>query len=177
MGEGLGVRAYGDVSRCVPCVLPPFVWFVYFAVKNSCKKEKPVCDVVGEGSSKRTAADNKQQIKTMKTLTKLALAALILTIAVAAQAGTVRGHFRSNGTYVMPHYRTPANGTPYDNLSYRGYPSQQPGYVSPRKSGFDSSWSRPTPLPSYGSYAPTTLPYTGNYTPKRLYRRSSSFGF
>ena len=24
---------------------------------------------------------------------------------------------------------TPANGVPYDNLSYRGYSSQQPGYV------------------------------------------------
>jgi len=113
----------------------------------------------------------------MKTLKTLSLAAVILTAVVAAQAGTVRGYFRSNGTYVMPHYRTPANGTPYDNLSYRGYPSQQPGYVSPRSYGLDSSWSRPTTLPSYGSYAPKTLPYTGGYTPAPLYRRSSSFGF
>ena len=113
----------------------------------------------------------------MKNLTKLALAAVILTTAVSAQAETVRGYFRNNGTYVAPHYRTPANGTPYDNLSYRGYPSQQPGYVSPRSYGLDSSWSRPTPLPSYGSYVPTTLPYTGGYTPTPLNRRSSSFGF
>ena len=69
--------------------------------------------------------------KTMKTLTKLALAAVILCSAFAAQAQVVRGHFRSNGTYVLPYYRTHANGIPYDNLSYRGYPSQQPGYVSP----------------------------------------------
>ena len=115
----------------------------------------------------------------MKTLTKLALAAVILTSAVATQAGTVRGHFRSNGTFVMPHYRTPANGTPYDNLSYRGYPSQQPGYVSPSSYGLGSSSSRPTPLPSYGSYNldTTPRPYTGGYTPTPLYHRSSSFGF
>lgn len=115
----------------------------------------------------------------MKNLTKLALAAVILTAAVSAQAGTVRGHFRSNGTYVMPYYRTPANGTPYDNLSYRGYPSQQPGYVSPRSYGLDSSWSRPKPLPSYGSYNLNTTPrpYSGGYTPTPLYRCSSSFGF
>ena len=115
----------------------------------------------------------------MKTLTKLALAAVILTTAVAAQAGSVRGYFRSNGTYVMPYYRTPANGTPYDNLSYRGYPSQQPGYVSPRSYTFDSSWSRPTPLPSYGSYKLDTMPrpYTGGYSPKPLNRRSNSSGF
>jgi hypothetical protein len=115
----------------------------------------------------------------MKTLTKLALAAVILTTAVAAQAGSVRGYFRSNGTYVMPHYRTPANGTPYDNLSYRGYPSQQPGYISPRSYGLDSSWSRPTPLPSYGSYKLETLPnpLTSDFSPRPLSRRSSAFGY
>ena len=68
----------------------------------------------------------------MKTVTKFALIATVLTTAVAAQADWVSGYVRSNGTYVQPYYRTPANGTPYDNLSYRGYPSQQPGYVSPR---------------------------------------------
>ena len=33
----------------------------------------------------------------------------------------VRGYNRSNGTYVAPHVRTPANRTVTDNLSYRGY--------------------------------------------------------
>jgi hypothetical protein len=115
----------------------------------------------------------------MKTLKNLALAAVMLTAAVSAQAEWVRGHYRSNGTYVNSYYRTPANGTPYDNLSYRGYPSQQPGYVPPRSYGLDSSWSRPTPLPSYGSYNLKTMPrpYTGGYTPKPLYRHSSSFGY
>jgi len=88
---------------------------------------------------------------TMKTLTKLALAALMLTTAVASRADWVSGHFRSNGTYVMPYYRTPANGIPYDNLSYRGYPSQQPGYISPRTYGLDSGFSRPAPLPCLDS--------------------------
>jgi len=56
----------------------------------------------------------------MKTLSKPALVAFLLTTAVAARAEWVRGYFRSNGTYVAPYYRTPANGIPYDNLSYRG---------------------------------------------------------
>ena len=104
----------------------------------------------------------------MKNLTKIALAAVMLSTAVAAQAETVHGYFRSNGTYVMPYYRTPANGTPYDNLSYRGYPSQQPGYVAPRTYGFGTELTRPLPLPSYG-----------NCSPKPLYAnpRSRSFGF
>ncbi|HKS38471.1 MAG TPA: hypothetical protein VJW76_14855 [Verrucomicrobiae bacterium] len=59
----------------------------------------------------------------MKTM--LALAAVLVTTTVATHAQVVRGYYRSNGAYVMPYYRTPANGIPYDNLSYRGYPSQQ----------------------------------------------------
>ena len=115
----------------------------------------------------------------MKILTNIALAAVLLCPVLAANAQTVRGHFRSNGTYVAPYYRTPANGTPYDNLSYRGYPSQQPGYVSPRSYGFDSGLARPTPLPSYGIYKSETMPRPskGDYSPKPLYRHSSSFGF
>ena len=71
----------------------------------------------------------------MKALTKLALAAVLLATATAARADWVSGHYRSSGTYVAPHYRTPANATPYDNLSYRGYPSQQPGYLAPHRHG------------------------------------------
>lgn len=94
----------------------------------------------------------------MKTL--LTLAALVLATS-ATQAQTVSGYFRSNGTYVAPHYRTPANGTPFDNLSYRGYPSQQPGYVSPRS--FDTGYTAPVRQPRLDSFdaTPRTLPYNG----------------
>lgn len=90
----------------------------------------------------------------------IALALLVLATA-ATQAQTVNGYFRSNGTYVAPHYRTPANGTPYDNLSYRGYPSQQPGYVSPR--AFDTGYTAPVRQPRFDSFdtTPRTLPYNG----------------
>jgi len=79
----------------------------------------------------------------MKNLKHLMFAALMLTAAISAQAEWVSGHFRSNGTYVNPYYRTPANGIVYDNLSYRGYPSQQPGYTSPRSYGCDGFYSSP----------------------------------
>jgi hypothetical protein len=42
----------------------------------------------------------------MKALKNLALAAVILMTAAAAQAEWVSGHFRSNGTYVQPYYRS-----------------------------------------------------------------------
>src|SRR2546422_10387866 len=123
------------------------------------------------GTMKQTSKEN----QTVKTLTQLALAAVLLATAVAARAETVRGHFRSNGTYVAPYYRTPANGTPYDNLSYRGYPSQQPRYVSSRSSSFDSEMSRPKTMPYYGTkFATGLLPDIRDYSPKPLHRRYSS---
>ena len=82
----------------------------------------------------------------MKALTKLALATVLLTTAAAAQAQMVRGYLRSNDTYVSPYYRTPANGTPYDNLSYPGCPSQKPGYVAPGTVTCESTLK----LPNYG---------------------------
>ena len=44
----------------------------------------------------------------------------LATIATAGVAQTrVNGHFRSNGTYVAPHYRTAPNSSTYDNYSTR----------------------------------------------------------
>ena len=88
----------------------------------------------------------------MKALTKLVLTASMLASILPAKADWVNGYTRSNGTSVNSYYRTPANSTPYDNLSYRGYPSQQPGYVSPSYGGFNSSYSMPRTMPSYGNY-------------------------
>src|SRR3989441_4907679 len=105
--------------------------------------------LVADAADTQGPPANRKQ--TMKTLTKLALAAVMLTSACAAQADWVSGHFRSNGTYVAPYYRTPANGTPYDNLSYHGYPSQQPGYTSPRLPSFNSDAYLPKVMPHYGT--------------------------
>ncbi len=102
----------------------------------------------------------------MKALTKLALATVLLTTAVAARADWVSGHYRGNGTYVSPYYRTPANGSVYDNLSYRGYPSQQPGYVSPRSYSFGDCISTPR------TYSGTSTSY-GNTT---YHNYQSSYG-
>jgi hypothetical protein len=127
-------------------------------LEKSCKKLPPVCDALGEGCSRgrtqirrrapltRTTGLQQQKSNTMKTLTKIALLIVALSAAASAEAQMVRGYFRSNGTYVAPYYRTPANSIPYDNLSYRGYPSQQPGYVSPRKYSLGAAHSDFTAL-------------------------------
>lgn len=42
----------------------------------------------------------------MKTLIKFVLATVLLTSTVGSQAGSVRGYYRSNGSYVAQHYRS-----------------------------------------------------------------------
>ena len=61
----------------------------------------------------------------MKILSKLALTALFLTTTVAAQADWVSGHFRSNGTYVAPYYRSGGGSAG----GYSGYSGSSRDYV------------------------------------------------
>ena len=65
----------------------------------------------------------------MKTLTKIALAALIACSAFATQAGPVRGYFRSNGTYVAPYYRSDAGS--FGGSHSSGYVYRNPYAASP----------------------------------------------
>jgi hypothetical protein len=69
----------------------------------------------------------------MKTLTKPALAVLILTSTLAAQAGWVNGYSRNDGTYISGHYRSDSGSSgSYSSLSrdnvyrnpYAAYPSE-----------------------------------------------------
>lgn len=48
-------------------------------------------------------------------------AAALLMVSTAAYAGSthVQGHFRSDGTYVQPHYRSNPNTSTYDNWSVK----------------------------------------------------------
>lgn len=54
----------------------------------------------------------------MKKIITITLLALIVVIAFAPAASArvyVLGYFRSNGTYVMPHYRSNPNGYFWNN--------------------------------------------------------------
>ncbi len=82
----------------------------------------------------------------MKTLIKFILALTILTSGIAAQAGWVSGYFRSNGTYVAPHYRSDSGSlglssssgyvyrnpyAAYPSVSVNGYYRSNGTYVAP----------------------------------------------
>ncbi len=88
---------------------------------------------------------------------------------------SVKGYYRSNGTYVAPHVRSEPNGLKYDNYSYK--PSQ--GLYNDSYGTKGSSWDTPSYVtdPDYytgkniydslhggSSYTPTpTCPYNASY--------------
>lgn len=58
-----------------------------------------------------------------------AVAMLLVSTSASAQVH-VRGYFRSNGTYVQPHYRSAPDGNPYNNWSFPGNVNPYTGKVA-----------------------------------------------
>lgn len=103
------------------------------------------------------------------------IALFFITISTFAQV-SVRGYYRSNGTYVQPHQRTAPNHTRDDNYStvgnvnpYTGVAGTKPrdGYSTTRTtSSSTSTYSTPTYRSTYTpSYtAPTSTYSTPDYS-------------
>lgn len=60
----------------------------------------------------------------MKKLFSTIILAIVATLSFAQSHVYVNGYYRSNGTYVQPHYRTAPNNTVRDNWST--YPNVNP---------------------------------------------------
>lgn len=84
----------------------------------------------------------------MKNLTILALSLFLITDIHAATR--VSGYYRSNGTYVQPHYRSSPNSTTSDNWSVRPNVNPYTGKIGTKSPDYSSSY---TPIPS-SSYTP-----------------------
>lgn len=105
----------------------------------------------------------------MKRLTTITASALVVAFVSAtsleAQSVRVRGHFRKDGTYVQPHYRTAPDGRFYNNWSTKGnfnpYTGESGTQVNPPlgSTGFRSYGSSYVPksysIPSETYIAPT----------------------
>jgi hypothetical protein len=103
---------------------------------------------------------------------KLMLASLAICVAVPATAQVrVGGYFRSDGTYVAPHYRSSPNSTTTDN--YSTYPNVNP-YTG--RVGRVNPYSTYTPYraPSYG--VPNYGSSYGNTNPRSAPSSGSSYG-
>ena len=69
----------------------------------------------------------------------LIILTLIAIFSIAYTATRVKGYYRKDGTYVRPHYRSNADGNPYNNWSTKGnvnpYTGKK-GYKTPQQSGY-----------------------------------------
>jgi hypothetical protein len=75
--------------------------------------------------ARRRASDHKEY-----SMLRIAGTILLATVSTLAFADTyVQGHFRKNGTYVQPHYRSSPNCTTLDNYSTQGNVNPYTGKV------------------------------------------------
>lgn len=87
-------------------------------------------------------------------LIALAVAGATLT---SANAGSVNGYIKKDGTYVAPHFRSSSNGTVTDNYSFQGNSNPYNGSAGSNRyrSDLTSPYFNGTP-PSSGRYGHST---------------------
>jgi hypothetical protein len=77
---------------------------------------------------------------------------------------SVKGYYRSNGTYVQPYVRSSPNALKYDNYNYSGSGSlYNKSYYSPSK-GYSSSWYTPSYYTDSSYYSGKSLYNYNSYT-------------
>lgn len=77
----------------------------------------------------------------MESKMKNVLILAVLSVVGVAHADTyVNGYYRSNGTYVQPHYRTDSNSTINDNYTTRPNVNPYNGNVGTRQPEYSSSY-------------------------------------
>ncbi len=84
------------------------------------------------------------------------LAAFTFSSFSAYAVVSVRGYYRSNGTYVAPHYRSNPDGNFYNNWSTKGNVNPYTGEAGTKTSPSPSSRTEINNLGSLGSNTPTT---------------------
>ena len=99
---------------------------------------------------------NNKKIITKKFLS-LAVSAIIglsvLTGSLFAQVH-VNGYYKSNGTYVKPHYRTAPDSNPYNNYSYPGNYNPNTGKITTgSKSSYLNNYYKNSSSSSSNSYS------------------------
>ena len=87
-------------------------------------------------------------------LSLLAMALLSLTASLSlAQSVYTRGYYRSNGTYVQPHYSSRPDGNLYNNYGTQGNINPYTGAAGTRSPY--PSYSTPTYRSPYSTYGTT----------------------
>jgi type II secretory pathway pseudopilin PulG len=101
----------------------------------------------------------------------LFIIAILFTTALSFAQVSVRGYYRSNGTYVQPHQRTYPNETRNDNYStignvnpYTGKAGTKPRDSYSSTTTTSSNYSAPTYRSTSTYSAPTRSTYSPSYT-------------
>jgi len=94
-----------------------------------------------------------------------AFAFLVLALPTSARSGSavwVRGYWRSDGTYVRPHWRSAPDGNPWNNWST--YPNINPftGKIGTVKSPILKGYRRRS-IPSWRSYTYRSKPWASTF--------------
>jgi hypothetical protein len=64
-----------------------------------------------------------------------------------ADAGSVRGHFRQDGTYVQPYFRSAPDSNPYNNYNFPGNYNPNSGQLTPgNPDTYLNRYYTPTPM-------------------------------
>ena len=109
-------------------------------------------------------------MKMWTALMSAALGIMLMASAALAQDVYVRGYFKSDGTYVQPHYRSAPNSTRLDNWSTKGNVNPYTGKLGTR--------NLYNPYRPYGGYRnPYTNPYISPLTPYGSKQRHGIYGY
>lgn len=78
---------------------------------------------------------------------------MVVILASDVVAGSVKGYYRRDGTYVQPHQRTAPDGNPYNNYSSPGNFNPNTGQITPGNpsTGLNPYNPRGYKLHDYGS--------------------------
>src|SRR3989344_5999647 len=99
----------------------------------------------------------------------LIIVSLFISSVPSAEAVvSVRGYYRSNGTYVSPHVRSNPNGIRYDNYSYSGGSLYNPSYYSSSRN-YSSDWYTPSYYTDSSYYLGRSLYNSSSYYPSYSY--------
>jgi len=99
-----------------------------------------------------------------KALTVLVIVAMFVVLfpQKADAYVSVRGYYRSDGTYVRSHVRSNPNALRYDNYSYRGGSLYNKSYFGSSRN-YSSSWHTPTYITDPYYYSGRNL-YNSGYS-------------
>ena len=82
---------------------------------------------------------------------KYAILAAFLAFSTAAQAGSVNGYYKNNGTYVQPYQRSAPDSTYTNNYNYKGNVNPYTGATGNRsyngQTGHSNGFKQYTPEP------------------------------